>query len=106
VTWFSDNSGRKILPAGEKEPNDWGLYDMHGNLSEYCWDWCDPDYYAVSPGQDPKGPASGPWVQNNGRVCRCGVYYAEARNCRCASRSFEHPGSFSYCTGLRVCRAQ
>ncbi len=106
AAWFSANSGHEIHPVGEREPNAWGLYDMHGNLSELCWDWYDPDYYEVSASADPKGPPSGPWAQNNGRVCRSGVYYAEARNCRSASRDFAHPGDWSYCTGFRIARSQ
>ena len=104
--WYTGNSGYEIHPVGEREPNGWGLYDMHGNLSELCWDWYDPDYYEVSPSADPKGPATGPWAQNNGRVCRSGVYYADARNCRSASRDFAHPGDWSHCTGFRIARSE
>jgi len=70
--WHAGNSGNEIHPVGQKEPNDWGLYDTHGNVTELCWDWYDPDYYGSSPVQDPRGPATGPWPQHNGRVWRSG----------------------------------
>jgi formylglycine-generating enzyme required for sulfatase activity len=57
--WYSSNSGRKTHPAGEKKPNDWGIYDMHGNVWEWCSDWYDANYYQNSPKKNPTGPASG-----------------------------------------------
>ncbi len=49
--WFTDNSGSRSQPVGGKKPNDWRLYDMHGNVSEWCRDWFDGDYYANSPSE-------------------------------------------------------
>jgi formylglycine-generating enzyme required for sulfatase activity len=57
--WYVENSGRRTQPVGGKKPNAWGLYDMHGNVWEWCMDWHDSAYYAKSPPEDPWGPSSG-----------------------------------------------
>lgn len=57
--WFKGNSGKKTHPVGMLLPNAWGLYDMHGNVWEWCQDWYDKEYYAKSPDADPSGPLSG-----------------------------------------------
>ena len=57
--WYEDNSKLKTHPVGKKKPNIWGLYDLEGNVSEWCQDWYDEAYYRHSPENDPAGPESG-----------------------------------------------
>ena len=57
--WYNANAGGQPHRVGEKKPNTWGLYDMHGNVWQWCADWYDPGYYAKSPLDDPRGPATG-----------------------------------------------
>ncbi|MBF0545522.1 MAG: SUMF1/EgtB/PvdO family nonheme iron enzyme [Candidatus Riflebacteria bacterium] len=59
IAWYDTNSGNSTHPVGEKLSNPWGLYDMIGNVSEWCQDWFDADYYPKSPENDPQGPTSG-----------------------------------------------
>ncbi|MFA6572360.1 MAG: SUMF1/EgtB/PvdO family nonheme iron enzyme, partial [Bacteroidota bacterium] len=79
--WYFDNSLSLMHHIGEKSANAFGLFDMHGNALEWCWDWFDPDYYAVSPASDPKGPTTGA-----GKVFRGGSYRDDAIDCRSARR--------------------
>lgn len=67
--WYSSNSGFTTHPVGQKIANNWGLYDMHGNVWEQCNDWFDYDYYDVSPPSDPPGPTLTGW-----RVIRGGAF--------------------------------
>ncbi len=57
--WTGQNSEETTHPVGEKKPNAWGLFDMHGQLWEWCADWFDEEYYAKSTAVDPKGPETG-----------------------------------------------
>jgi len=59
IAWYGENSGRETHPVGRKRANAWSLYDMLGNVWEWCADWHGANYYASSPVDDPQGPASG-----------------------------------------------
>jgi len=84
--WYRDNSGGVTHPVGQKAPNGFGLYDMHGNVYEWCWDSYDGAYYKRSPVNDPPG-ASGA----SGRVVHGGSWGSEPRECRSADRNGNAP---------------
>ncbi len=87
----------RTTTVGSYEPNALGLYDMHGNLSEWCMDKFDRDYYRVSPLEDPRGPRQG-----TSRVIRGGDWYSDGRDCRSAFRYADIPEGRFYALGMRV----
>jgi len=95
--WFSDNSKRNTHPVGSKLPNELGLYDMSGNVMEWCSDWYDNSYYDSMQSINPKGPQSG-----DRRVLRGGCYYFEAEYCRSAHRGNGAPGCRRNLIGFRL----
>ena len=95
--WFRENSGGQTHPVGEKRPNAWGLYDMHGNVVEWC-----EDCYGEYPNgafTDPKGASSGAY-----RVCRGGSWYNAAQHCRSAYRDSDRPSGAYNVLGFRPAR--
>ena len=92
--WFKANAQGSSQPVGQKRPNPWGLYDMHGNVAEWCHDVYDEGYYARSPAEDPMGPADG-----DERVLRGGSWAVDADACRSSARYSDTPGFADVCFG-------
>ena len=92
--WTKENSGGRPREVGKKLPNPWGLYDIYGNVAEWCNDFYQPDYYQKSPAKNPRGPASG-----DKRVVRGGSWNSLASDCRSAYRGAEDPAYADICIG-------
>jgi len=94
--WYSDNSEGKSHPVGQKKPNAWGLYDMHGNIAEYCQDWYAEDL-PTGVRTDPKGPA-----QSGIRVIRSYGFVDSADGLQSDSRAGYGPRGSMFHFGFRV----
>lgn len=101
--WYEKNSDQKTHSVGQKKPNAWGLYDMHGNVWEWCSDWFGEDYYKELEKEgvaiDPRGPSTGSY-----RVRRGGGWNDYAVNCRSAYRGIWAPGNRYGNLGFRLVR--
>ena len=86
IGWYNYNSGDETHAVAGKAPNAWGLYDMGGNVYEWCQDWYSSSYYDSSPSTDPAGPSSGSM-----RVVRGGSWANRADTCRAANRNRKSP---------------
>lgn len=99
VAWNAKNSGKVTHPVGQKHPNELGIYDMSGNVFEWCQDWYGKDYYSESPKKNPLGPAVGYL-----RVIRGGSWYDLEDFLRCTNRDCFPPFRSFWHIGFRIVR--
>ena len=99
VAWYKDNSKSLIQAVATKAPNELGIYDMSGNVEEWCSDRFGK--YSSDSQSNPIGPDSGSY-----RVCRGGCYGDAAQYCRVSYRDLYNPASNSYHLGLRLCLSE
>ena len=98
ISWYCANSGQHTHDVAGKAPNAWGLYDMSGNVQQWCWDWFLP--FSVDPRIDPTGPSSG-----EAHVWRGGGWDYNPAHCRSADRGRDVPDGHFDNVGLRLARS-
>lgn len=97
VAWYRSNRSSKTHDVATKSPNELGIYDMSGNVEEWCQDWFSSSYYSSSPTNNPTGPTSGSY-----RVERGGCCGSTAPDCRVAFRDLDTPANTSNKLGFRL----
>lgn len=100
VGWGKGNSDGRVHMVGQKSPNELGIYDMSGNVIEWCADWYGENYYKKSEGENPLGPDAG-----TKKVARGGCYAFDNDNCEVSRRLAIEPNSYGGNAGFRLCKS-
>jgi formylglycine-generating enzyme required for sulfatase activity len=98
--WYDQNSDEKTHPVGTLKPNAWGLYDMHGNLAEWCLDYA--DWYSMEPTENPLKESYGKHRWGKFHINRGGCWLCSATTCSSANRAIHDPDYRDYLYGFRV----
>jgi formylglycine-generating enzyme len=100
-SWHATNAGEKTHVVGTRRPNAWGIHDLHGNVSEWCQDVYQEDYYRQSPGDNPRGPLETP--ETTRRVMRGGSWKSSPEMCRVTFRQGQQTGDSDACFYTDFC---